>query len=287
MGFFNARSLRIAANASRYSQASRFLHFPGIITPDSYLSTNLYLTQSGSLRGMVIAAKFNATACVGWPVLKIMRMEYSGIRGSDTSDTVASTTNMKPRLTGYPNVYEYELNNNVIVRVDDILTISWHGNVSQPDQVRFSLAYYINNGFSVPMVSVVVDDCDDLLTSNALHCTSHVTRNVTITPATQANTNQANESDSEIQLSTTNETIIISGVVVFSLVLLIILLIFLIVFTFVVKRRRKSASMNATDPIEMSTQPQMLHNIPSKSTRLSDFDTIRSCILQGMRGVQH
>jgi flagellar biosynthesis/type III secretory pathway M-ring protein FliF/YscJ len=193
---------------------------------------------------------------------------------------------MKPRLTGYPNVYEYELNNNVIVRVDDILTISWHGNVSQPDQVRFSLAYYINNGFSVPMVSVVVDDCDDLLTSNALHCTSHVTRNVTITPATngrttststttnagnditptQANTNQANESDSEIQLSTTNETIIISGVVVFSLVLLIILLIFLIVFTFVVKRRRKSASMNATDPIEMSNQLQMLHNTPNKSS---------------------
>ena len=33
-----------------------------------------------------------------------------------------------------------------------------------------------------------------------------------------------------------------------------------------IKRRRKSASMNVTDPIEMSAEPRMLHNTLSKYT---------------------
>ena len=52
----------------------------------------------------------------------------------------------------------------------------------------------------------------------------------------------------------------------FSLLLLLIPLISLFVFTFVIKQRRKSASMNVTDPIEMSTQPRMLHNPPTSES---------------------
>ena len=76
--------------------------------------------------------------------------------------------------------------------------------------------------------------------------------------------NQTNKSESEINLSTTNE--IITGVVVFSLFLLITLIISVAVFTLVVKRRRKAASLNAIDSTEMNNQPKMLYNTPSKST---------------------
>jgi hypothetical protein len=261
MGFLNEQSLRIVWSASRYCQAP--LYFPGIITSDLN-STNLYLTQSGPLRRVVIAAKLNATAHVGWPKLQIMRMNMH----HDTYDTIASTTDtIEPRPTEYLNVYEYELIS-VTVQIYDVLVISWHGDISQPAQIRFSLAYYINNnGIRVPMVSIVVGDYDSeigQLTSNALRCEEVTTASTVTMTMESIGTTQAStkESDSKIQISTTNETIIISGVVLFSLVLLSILL---FVFTFVVKRRRKSASMNVTDPIEMSTQPQMIHNAPSKS----------------------
>jgi hypothetical protein len=117
-----------------------------------------------------------------------------------------------------------------------------------------------------------VGDCDsetDLLTLNTLYCEEATVRatdsvpvikNVTSTSTTQASINQ-NAS------SITNDDIIkiIGGVVVISL-FFIILLTFFIMTTFVVKQRRTSASMNATDPIEMSTQRQMLHNTISKSS---------------------
>ena len=46
--------------------------------------------------------------------------------------------------------------------------------------------------------------------------------------------------------------------------MIIIFLVYLVMFTFVIKRR-KSASVNTFDPIEMSTQPQMLHNTSNES----------------------
>ena len=306
MGFLNEQSLRIVLSASRYSQPP--LHFPGIIMSES---VNLQLTQSGRLRRIVIAAKFNATAHVGWPKLQIMRINME----QNTYDIVASTTNTtEPRPTGYLNVYEYEFNNSVTVQIGDEVAISWHGNVSQPDQIRYSLAYYnVSSGSRVPMVSIVVGDCGpetDRLTLNTLQqCEemnitttsdspgpsntvshtpatdneqmtstttkpklnfSNTTATMTMgsTSTTQASINQAVNSESEVKLSTTSDkTTIISGtVVVFSLIM-IILLIFVVVLTltFIVKRRRKSTSMNVTDPIEMSTQPRMLHNTSSES----------------------
>ena len=91
---------------------------------DSWFSRNLQLTQSGHLRRILIAARFNATARVGWPKLQIVRMGSSTIYGSASDDIVVFTTNTtEPRPTGYLNVYEYELNNSASVQVDDILAI--------------------------------------------------------------------------------------------------------------------------------------------------------------------
>ena len=190
------------------------------------------------------------------------------------------------------------------------------------DQIRFSLAYY-NRTSPVPMVSIVVGDCDseiDLLTLNTLYCepvtitaADSITtiKNVTSTPVlathglitsndidssvaisdattststTASTVTMTTESISTTQESTnqnassvTNDNIkIISGVVVIFLIL-IILLISLVVLTFMIKRRRKSASMNVIDPIEMSTQPQMLHNTASKSNNFDNKNYFYLC----------
>ena len=187
MGFLNEQSLGIIWNASRlFSQDSACLHFSGMISN----SIHLRLTQSGQLRRLFIAAKFNATAHFGWPELQIM----------NTTDTYNVTLAMEPRPTGYLNVYEYELNKNFTVQSGDVLTISWPQHyVSQHNQIRFSLAQYDNGSAMVPMVSIILGNCDretDLLTLNSLYCeeatisptsdTTAIIRNVTSTPATKS-----------------------------------------------------------------------------------------------------
>ena len=296
--------------------------FPGILYPN----ISMPFTQSGPLRKMVIAAKFDIDVPDGWLELQIIRTVNGG-----TPNVVFTTNTMEPKPTGYLNLYEYNLTAiNFTIQAEDKLSISWHGNNTQ--QPRFSLAYY-NNGTSpaIPMVSIVVGDCDpeiDLLTLNTLYCESITVAtadSVTSTPATTGsvtstgfytsegvtNTSTGStvtgsvtntdiytsevvtnartgstetmveesintrESTSLTKSSTSNyKPIIIGGAVVFSLFLLLVLLIFFIVSTFVIKRRRKSASMNVVDTIEMSTQPQMLHNSPSKSANNFDNNNV-------------
>ena len=216
------------------------------------------LTQSGLLRGMIIAAKFNASVPVGWPELQVIRSSRE-----NNSQRIAFRTNTTvPRPTEYLNVYKYELPNNFDVQTGDVLNISWHGDVTQPDQIRFSLAYY-NNGISsrVPMVSIVVGDCDpdtDLLTLDSLYCkettvpttgSTNITEMVTANSATSgtvaASSTQIStvtkmsysttmnrdglESDSETQpspSSTTASTSAIIGVVVACSLLLTVLFFF-------------------------------------------------------------
>jgi hypothetical protein len=264
--------------------------FPGHGIPRPTMS--MPVTQFGALRKMIIAAGFDVRVPVGWPELQIIRRANNG-----TCNVVFMTNATEPKPTGYLNIYEYNLTaTNFNIQIGDTLNIAWHGNTLQPNQMRFSLAYYKYNGSSpVPMVSIVVGDCypaTDLLTLDTLYCeensvtamesvttiqcadmadatakTSTIGSTISMseetTSTTQASTNQ-------IASSATNDSLkIISGVVVFS-AFFILLLILLFVFILVVKRRRKSASMNVTDPIEMSTQPQMLHNTPSKSTNKID-----------------
>ena len=173
--------------------ASWSFYFPGIITQHSI---SMPFTQSGPLRRMIIAAKFNETAQLGWPELQIIRRANNVTNGADTY--VAFTTNATgPRTEPvYHNVYEYDLNShdNFEVQIGDKLNISWHGDVQQPNQIRFSLAYY-NNGILIPMASIFVGDCDPDPELNSLYCeavtlptanisTIYITKNVTSSPAT-------------------------------------------------------------------------------------------------------
>ena len=165
MGFLNKQSLRMIVETTGdvYCDIMSF-SFPGI--PDSAMSMSF--TQSGPLRKIVIAARFNIHVPDGWPELQIIRTANGG------TPNVAFTTNiiMEPKPTGYLNLYEYDLTAiNFTTEVRDTLNISWHGNNIQ--QPRFSLAYY-NNGSSpaIPMVSIVVGNCDsetDLWTLNTLY----------------------------------------------------------------------------------------------------------------------
>ena len=298
MGFLSKQSVRmIVVEALQDIYNSTSFSFPGIF----HMAVSMPFTQSGPLRKMVIAAKYNVSVHVGWPELQI-------IREANNSYCIAFATNTtEPKPTGYLNLYEYDLTaTNFNIQPGDKLNISWRGNALQPDQIRFSLAY--DNYGASPMVSVVVGDYSsepDLLILNRLHCeeitpTANVesvaiTESFTSTPATKwpITSNKIDSfeavSDTSAEASTTtgmidesvntastnqfnastNETVIISGVVVFSLLLLIVILLFLVVFIlYVVKQRRKSASPNAIDSTEMNryaNHPQMPLGTPSKS----------------------
>ena len=206
------------------------------------------LTRSGPLRRIVIAAKFNVTVQIGWPKIQILRSARNVINGTGTYIAAFTTSTMEPKPTRYLNLYEYDLTaTDFDIQIGDKLNISWYGNILQHDQIRFSLAYYNNSKSpATPMVSIIVGNCDSETDLNTLYCEDISTI------------------ASSVTISTNEKTIIITITVVFSLLLLIILLISLAVFTFVVKQRRKSASVNFIAPIEMSIQPQMLHNTLSE-----------------------
>jgi hypothetical protein len=243
MGFLNEQSLRMIVEAPRNMYDIKSFSFPEI----SYLGMSMPVNhgQSGPLKKIVIAARFDIHVPVGWPELQIIRGASNG-----TSNIALTTNTMEPKPTGYLNLYEYNLTAiNFNTQIGDTLNISWYGSTLQPNQMRFSLAYYNNRTFPViPIVSIVVGDCDpetDLLTLNSLYC-----EEVTVT-VTESVTTTKNVTSNQNTLSSTNdEMTIISGVVIISL-FFIVLLILLFVFIFVVKRRRKSASMNAIDPIEI------------------------------------
>ena len=312
MGFLNEQSLSMIVKSPRGIHDTASFSFPEILHPEMSMS----FTQSGPLRKMVIAARFNVQVPIGWPELQIVRMANDG-----TSDIAFTSNTTEPKPTGYLNLYEYDLTTtNITIQVGDTLNIAWHGN-NNIQNPRFSLAYYYNRNIppAIPMVSIVVGDCDsktDLLTLNTLYCepiTDSVTNNTstpattesvtsidiytpevvtnarsgstetgsvtsieiytsevvtnarnrsTVTMAEESISTRTNTNQTELSISN-NKPIIIGGTVVFSL--LLILLFFFVVLMLVVKRRRKSASVNVIDPIEMSTQPRMLHNTPSKS----------------------
>ena len=277
-GFLKEQSLRMIVEAPRnitYSSSS--FSFPGIDLPQMTMS--MPITQCGPLRKMVIAARSNVSAPVGWPELQIIRNASNGTR------YVAFTTSTtEPTPTGYLNVYEYDLAaTEFIIQVGDILNISWHGDMREPDQIRFSLAYF-NNGTSssIPMVSIVVGDCGpdtDLLILSTPYCEEYNTdpqpstcdtistkastvrknsirSSTTTVVATEPPTNGSTstkmatkKSDSAAKLTTSNVATII-GVVLFSL-LLTILLILVVICMIVIRRRRKSTSVNNVDSTGM------------------------------------
>ena len=179
----------------------------------------LMITQSKSLRGMVIAAKFNASVPIGWPALQIIRRENRYSRTYQPNTHVALNITTEPRPTRYLNVYEYNLNSNFIVQEGDRLKISWHGDARYPEQIRFSLAY---SNSRVPMVSFVGSNCTletDPLILKFLHCeqvtmpnTGNITntKKATTTPAISGPTST---NLNNLEAVTANERIISSTIV--------------------------------------------------------------------------
>ena len=229
-------------------------------------TTSMPLTQSGPLQKLIIAAEFDVTASAGWPELQIIR---------NATDVVFTTNTTEPKPTGYLNVYEYDVSNDMFeVKAGDMLNISWHTNSGQPDRNRFSLTYYNGTSSEIPMVSIVVGVCNsetNLLTLNSLYCEEDTESTITsstigaastctlttsdkFTDATTLNTNQNN---SELKL--TNAVI---GGAIFCSLLSIILLIFVITCVIFKRQRKKFASINTVDSAEMNTY---IHELDTSS----------------------
>ena len=255
MGFLNEDSLRMIVHAPRNTYSSRAFSFLGI--PPMAMSMSMPLTQSGHLSKMVIAARFDVSMPGGWPELQIIRNASSG-----TSNVVFNTST-EPKPTEYLNVYEYNLTaTNFSIEAGDILNISWYANEQEPDQIRFSLAYYNckTPPTQIPMVSIVVGaDVSASNTDLTLNCVEDYTdapTTSTISPTTVEDPTsgslieKSNTDNRGAKLSPTTDVATICGVVIFSL-LLTILLILVVICVIVVRRRRKSASASTVNSTGM------------------------------------
>ena len=227
---------------------------PSVHLTDSYTyhtpqpATSMPLTQCRTLKKLIIAAQFDVTVSVGWPELQIIR---------NTTDVVFTTDNTEPKPSGYLNIYEYDVSTDMFeVKAGDMLNIiSWHTNAVDPNQNRFSLAYYNNNtGTSsdsyIPMVSLeVVGDCDpvvDLTTLNILYTEN--TENTTVITSGNSRTTTMHTTSS---LHTQTNLSVVIGMVT-SCSLIIILLILVITCVIVIRQRKKIAIINNVDSTGMN-----------------------------------
>ena len=158
MGFLNEESLKMIMDASRDTYDYGSISFTGFSMPMS-------VNQFGPLKKIIIAARFNINMPVGWPEMQIMQRASNG-----HMPMVAFTTNAtEPKPTGYLNLYEYNLEETMLhIKPGDTLDI--HDSYQSS---RFSLAYYSNGTFSIPLVSFVMGDCEsetEPLTLNILNC---------------------------------------------------------------------------------------------------------------------
>ena len=118
---------------------------------------------------------------VGWPEMQIMQRASNG-----HMPMVAFNTNTtEPKPTGYLNLYEYNLEETMLhIKPGDTLDI--HDSYQSS---HFSLAYYSNGTFSIPLISFVVGDCEsetDPLTLNILNC-----EDATMAPTSDQTSTQA------------------------------------------------------------------------------------------------
>ena len=282
------------------SLSSRFFFFPG----PSHLAMSAPLTQSGQLKKMVIAARFNASVQDGcWPKLQIIReFKNSGI----SSVILYEITDSEPKPTGYLNFYEYDLTEtNFDIQVGDRLNISWYGDIMQPDQIRFSLAYYDNGTFpGIPMVSIVVGDCNqsetDLLILDDLYCeqidepttgsiittsskpvdpgTNEVTSGNSDQVTTISKPNACDTTSTTARLSTTSRMVTVTSesinqtsknsnqtVIISGVMSLTLLLLIILLIFVVVCIMIKQKRKSASVNIHYVDQPQVLHITPSKT----------------------
>ena len=214
-GFYDQQSLRNLL-------ASRYLYFPGIPP----VTMSMPFSQCGLLTRMIIVAKFNKSVPVGWPELQI-------IRASNGMYCVVFTTDaIKPELiaTGNHNVYEYDSSTiRYNIQPGDMLNISWYGDALQQDQIRFSLAYYINGTPpGIPMVNLSLSSsCAESTqqTQNNLYCQEIDQPTTSSIPVSRPSTHfSATTQKANINITTStgiakssstkfNVTIVISGVV--------------------------------------------------------------------------
>ena len=241
MGFLNEQSLRMIVEAPR--DESRSFIFSEI----PHLETSMPLNQSGPPRKMIMAAFFQVTASVGWPELQIIRRASNG-----TSFVAFTTSTTEPKPTRYLNLYEYNLAETTFyIRPGDMLNFSWQGDAELNrfrhddiiNRVRFNLVYYRDGTPSgLPMVSIIVGDCDsqtDQLTLNLLNChNGNVSEPTTIgINSTQNSSTTLSSKDNESKYELTTGVIIS---VVTSCALLLIMIITISTMTALVMHWHKS-----------------------------------------------
>ena len=169
------------------------------------------------------------------PLMWIIRPGDEASKSSDPQIIFSNNNStMKPKPTGYLNVYEYDLpSEQYKVQSGDVLKIIW--NTTQPN----SLAYYQSSNEEFPLVSIIVGDHD--CEAYYLNLSSVYCSDITGLPTSNASFSTVTE---ERDIETSNQSVMtaVMGGIVSSTILSIVLIILLIIVVIIIKQRRKLTS---------------------------------------------
>ena len=155
-GFLNDKTLEIIINSSllQYNQLPMFerSNETGLM----FIVTNMTLTAPGLLTKWTFATKYNHNVkAENWPELQI----WKKYKNDETRYTKVAGTSMKPRRTGYLNVFEYDLSYD---------PIKVESGVYQPGaDAQYSLQFLVaNEGGVVAPINYVYITSNSLLLEN-------------------------------------------------------------------------------------------------------------------------
>ena len=270
MGFLKKESLQVIMDAPRDSRLDNSF----IFTPKT--TRSVPINESGLLVKFFIAAKFDGTIPSGWPVLQIRRRFHA----NNSSILVFSTAAMEPRPTGYLNVFEYDVQNDV--QHDDVIQVFWPRDTNVLS--RYSLAYFrdssnvmlsikINGSTSTPVPEpqttmcvtefttqkVAISEVTAVMMSSIIDINGFTSRSVSLGESQTTSVSLNGITDTPVvtkvpdtfQKAQTQVAAVIGGVLC-TLALAVILLVVLTITVFVMLRRRNHTkdflpSMASTD----------------------------------------
>ena len=149
VGFLTKESLNQIVNATN-DTSQKILS--SLTFTQNNITQCIQLNESGNMIKISIAAKFNHSEHSGWPILQIRR-------GRLTNNMAIIIASLKPRPTGYLNVFEYETYSVDIQPGDELCIFNFQ---SVMPTKRYLLAYLNHSSNSVlkPMVyaNVSVDN---------------------------------------------------------------------------------------------------------------------------------
>ena len=189
------------------------------------------------------------------PIIHLPLMQIIRPGNGNVSDQIIFNNSlmMKPKPTGYLNVYEYELPpEQYQINPGDVLKIFW--NSTQQNSLVYRTSNASNKTF--PLVSIIIGDCgsEAYLNLTTVYCSDITTGLSTSDVSFTGTVTKGHSTATGIKTSNQSMVATITGGIVSCIILSSFLIILLIIVVIVIRRRRKLASTLSTTSITESSR---------------------------------